>query len=349
MSPEWRAYHLFCHGDRNRLLDALVRPAVRSWLEAAWIDRFFFVRYSLGGPHVRLRVRILPGYAAAVEEALERAAAEHFASHPSPASLSAEEVRRGNRRLGTLDPGESEDDVYPDNSLRRMPLRFETERYGGEGLLPASLDFFTLSSARALRFVADHGASPWAAQLPQVFRSQARLAWGFARDGGGMIALLEAAATVWGEALAPAAARGDAVFAQSREVLRRLLREELAGLPTAPAGSAPWLEAEAALRLARGLRSAEAGVRDRIVSSHLHMAANRCGLDNPNEVYLSRLLGLAARDLAASDPAFWDRLEATFGMRGDNRGDGDLAALLPPAFAAVFAPPAAAPQEISHA
>ena len=79
----WQAFHLFYHADRNLLLLRLIRPLVGSLARAGAIDRFFFVRYELGGPHVRLRLRSTPGAMDVVEERVREASADYFARWPS--------------------------------------------------------------------------------------------------------------------------------------------------------------------------------------------------------------------------------------------------------------------------
>lgn len=296
----WRSFHLHYHGDRDLLLLELVRPLAASLLARGQIDRFFFVRFLLGGPHIRLRLRPRPDPAGTIGYDVAAAAEAFFASHPSQASLPEEEIRRRNRLVLARAPHEHDDAVYPDNSLREVPFRPETERYGGPDLLDHSLDFFTLSSVSALRFLEAHGGEPRPRQLSEAFRMLARQALGCARTPEELQHLLQAPVESWGEPMAPAADRADQLFDRHRQDLLGLLRAEVESLASP--------ETEAARRLAREIGDAGEDVRRRICTSQLHMTANRLGIEGAEEVYLARLLWRSARELAESAPDLWKRL-----------------------------------------
>src|SRR5262249_1722010 len=142
-----------------------------------------FIRYELGGPHVRLRLRLRSE--AAREQTgcrLATAAADFFARWPSPVPVDEEVIRTRNRSILATNPLEDDGSVYPDNSLRAFPFLPETERYGGPELLEHSLDFFALSSIETLSHLAEHGEKPRSQQLPAHFRLLARQAWGLSPD-----------------------------------------------------------------------------------------------------------------------------------------------------------------------
>lgn len=313
----WLAFHAHYHGNRDLLLTDWVRPVVEVLLAARRIRRFFFIRFDLGGPHVRLRLEIPDGHDAtveeAVEEAVERAANELFRRAPSTEPLAEEVIRRQSVGIVKLDPGEDDDTVYPDNSLHRAPFQPETERYGGPRLLEPSLDFFTLSSVRVLGFVAEHGDLPRGRQLSQALRLLFRQAVGLASGGEDLAALLEGLVTSRGDALAPIAERGDQIFEQQREVLSALLRQEIETLAEAGAPATfgtPCADAGAARALADAVAGADPPTRHRIAWSQIHMTANRLGLTNPEEVYLSRLLARALAVATAADPRTQEHLQA---------------------------------------
>jgi hypothetical protein len=322
----WRSCHLFYHGDRNLLLDRLVRPLAGSLLAAGAINHFFFIRYELGGPHVRLRLRAAaPGAVRDVEKAVEETAADFFARWPSSQSKPPELVRRWTLETLAADPSETDATLYPDNSLRIVPFVPEMDRYGGPELFGASLGFFALSSVRALGFARDFGGVPRSRQIPRILRALAEQALGFARDEPELLQLTGYAAVEEGHPLASFATRGDRAFEEQPEVLRRLLVDALPGTAGPEAGS-PLDEAR---RLAAGLRSAEPALRERILKSHMHMTANRLGLQNPEEAYLGRILWRAAEEGGRLAP----------GLRGAWRpldGEPGLEDLLPTAFAALM-------------
>lgn len=329
----WRSFHLFYHGDRDLALRRFVAPSVRDLWHERRIESFFFIRYSLGGPHLRIRVLPHASWADEVTESLEHAAAEFLAACPSTTPRREEEIRRENRGILASDPYEQDDAVYPDNSFLPFSVRFETERYGGTRLLPASLDFFALSSVQALRFLAEHAGQTAGSRLTQAFRVLARQGLGLAENGAELIGLFDDAVESWPQ-LKAIADRADQVYDQRRETFRGLLSAQLAALGGGPAGDDPgypgW-EVECSRRLAREIAAAPRAVRRRIGGSQMHMTANRLGLLNTDEVYLGRLLGRAARDLTV------ERLtEALAAASGAGHRGGSLHDLLSPAFHHLF-------------
>src|SRR5207253_2414953 len=143
MDPSWMSFHIAYHqGRMDRLLLELVLPSVKSLLRAGWIESFFFVRYSFGGPHLRLRLLSSPGREEEIRSAFAGEVEGFLRRHPSPASFPEEKVRQINRSLrrhGESD--EPEDRIFADNTLQEVPFEPEIERYGGEALLPYSFEF----------------------------------------------------------------------------------------------------------------------------------------------------------------------------------------------------------------
>lgn len=302
----WRAYHLFYHADRERLVAEMVRPTVAALRASGDITRFYFVLYNLGGPHVRLRLKPARGRAARVEAQVQRAAAAFFERCPSTTSLPEEAIVRQNAGIVASDPlsGGGADEVYPDNSVRELPTFFEVERYGGPRLFRHSLEYFVLSSGEALRFAGGEGRTS-GQRLAAAGRLCVDQAWGLARGAEEFAELLGYAGRLFtGEWTEHFLRRGDEAFDRQRAVHTRLLRDELDALTRGDAAASPALVA-GARRLARGIRKAQEGARWIITASQLHMTANRLGLLNPEELYLSQILSRAVQELSTTDPDFW--------------------------------------------
>lgn len=337
MPGEWRSCHLYYHADRSRLLRDLVLPVVSTLSAREAIDRFFFIRYGLGGPHVRLRMRVHPGRGDEALRILASAAEELFARWPSTEPLSEEEIHRTNQALLAGDPQEEEDAVYPDNSLRIFPPYFEVQRYGGPELLEHSLDFFAFSSIQSLLFLADHCEEPWARQLPHAFRLLARQAWGLAGDVEEFLAFLEFPMPAWRAPMAAFLARGDQIFEQRPGFFVRLLADEIEEIAAAPTPGTLAAFADAARALAWEIRDAGAADRRRIATSQMHMTANRLGLKNREEAYLSRLMWRAGCELLREDEGSGDRLRRLLAERAEPPPGRKLRDLLPSSFEALAA------------
>jgi hypothetical protein len=332
MPGEWHSCHLFYHADRNRLLRDLVLPVVSALSSQGAIDRFFFIRYGLGGPHVRLRIRVRPGRRDEALGVLSSAAEEFFVRWPSTEPLSEEAVRQTNQALLAGDPQEEEDVVYPDNSLRIFPASFEVQRYGGPELLEHSLDFFTFSSAQSLLFLTEHGEEPWARQLPHAFRLLVRQAWGLAGNVEELLAFLEFPMPAWRAPMAAFVARGDQIFEQRPDFFVRLLEGEIEEVTAAPTPGTPAAFAAAARALAREIRDADAAACRRIATSQMHMTANRLGLKNREETYISRLMWRAGCELLRVEESSGDRLRRLLAERAEPLPGRKLRDLLTPAF-----------------
>lgn len=304
----WRAWHLFYHADRERLVAELVRPTIAELRADGHINGFYFIRYDLGGPHVRLRLRPARGRAAQVAAKVRDAAEAFFARRPSTRSIPAEAIVRRNTGIVASDPqtGGAADEVYPDNSIREFAPLFEVDRYGGPGLFPHSLEFFTLSSHETFRFVSAEQERAAGQRLAIAGRLCVDQAWGFARDGDEFTELVAYPSRLftgaWTERFIQ---RGDEAFDRNRAVHTRLLRDELRALTEGASGRLSPALAGGARRLARRVRGEEEGTKWTIGSSQLHMTANRLGLLNPEELYLGQILGHAARALSAEEPEFW--------------------------------------------
>jgi hypothetical protein len=332
---DWVSYHLFYQGSRDRLLTGLVRPLAADLWREGRIDRFFFVRYALGGPHLRVRFRVVPSHGGDVEAGVEAACEEFFRHFPSETTLTEAEIRRTNRSLIANDP-EAQDVLHPNNSWTQVPFQGETERYGGEELLGHSLDFFNVSSLRVLRFLTD-GEVTWSAQSRFALLLFTRHALGLARDPEEFLDLISQPIISWGEHTPTILSHGDQVFERQRDHFVRLLRDEAEALT--PYSSQE--DTESARRLAWEVRDAAPALRRSIAVGQLHMTANRLGFTNAQEVYLSRILYRTAEELAPSDPALWSRLRDLLATRAAlSIPSGErLRNLLPAVFAEAFTAP----------
>lgn len=312
----WISCHLYYHQDLDRAISGFVHPTVVSLLSSGWIGSFFFVRFTLGGPHVRLRLRAPTGGRGRVEEVVTQAAERFLASEPSTEPRAKELIRQETQSLLASDPFETDDTVYPDNTFSVLPFRPETERYGGPEHLENSLDFFAISSVEALRFLALDGAKPRARQLAEAFRLLLRQALGFAANDEDLFRLLDYAVYSWGESLPKIVEKGDRLFAAQEEVFCDLFRREIESLPGVCESNrqretpvAPVL-LEAARRLSRTIDRHDGNAWWRVGGSQMHMTANRLGLKNPEEVYLGRLMTRAGRALQKTETDLWRRLQS---------------------------------------
>jgi hypothetical protein len=303
-APGWLGVHLHYAGDRDRALAEWVRPVAASLLVDGLAHRFFFVRYLLGGAHLRLRVQVDHADASAASARMHAEAAAFLARAPSPQPEAPERILRRNRGIIANDPSldEGDDVVIDDNTVHDRPVRFEVERYGGEALFGHSVDLFAVSSVETLRAMEADAGGPAGRRTAGQMRLLLRQAWGHAADADELLHLADYAGVMFGTPLAKLLPVADAAFERGRAGTCALVRSELAAL--AHAAERPVL-AEAARALRAGLSGLPDGRRRAIGVAHMHMTANRLGLMNPDEVYLCRMLLRAVETVAAEDPPFW--------------------------------------------
>ncbi|HVR95469.1 MAG TPA: lantibiotic dehydratase C-terminal domain-containing protein [Thermoanaerobaculia bacterium] len=351
-AERYLALHLYHHEGLDPVVERFVHPLVASLATAGWIDGFFFVRYALGGPHVRLRLRLRETSEIAkaivrVREAMERAAEHFLADLPSTRSLEEEAIRRTNETILAHDSSESDAAVYPDNSFRLVPFHPEVERYGGPERFLLSLDFFTLSSVSALEFLAcrrlaSGSEATRARLLGQALGRLLNQALAFAADEAELADLLRFGMDWWGEALPKVVEKGGRVAEARRDDFFHLFDRSLAEVVSVlsaspPSAGAAGLLVLGARRLSTAIGTADRAIRARIGASQLHLSANRLGLSNAEEVYLSRLLTETLSPMSAAGLA-------GFPWRGEERtGSEGLGDLLPAALQALAATPGAMP------
>ncbi len=282
------AFHVYDHDSLDRLLLGLVRPMVSVLARDGRIDRFFFVRFGLGGPHVRLRFRSVGTDPAPLRETIDSMTSAFFAANAQTRTLSALELRHMTDVVLANDPTERDGAIYPNRTVRDAPFEPELERYGGLDVFNRSLDYFAVSSRRALRFLHAHGGATRAKQLPWLLRVLVAEAIGFAGFTDETPLLLAASFSGREDVFAQLIRRGDRLVEEHGSVLLRVLRTDIDAFlhGTSPLGAID--PSATAYDLSSALAGETLATRRRILASHLHMSANRLGLDNAEEVYLGR-------------------------------------------------------------
>jgi hypothetical protein len=160
-------------------------------------------------------------------------------------------------------------------------------------------------------------------RLSFAFHLLALQALGSSRDGRELLGLLCYPVASWETAPALLVERGDEVFERQKGRHVQALRHRIEAIVNGPLFGGGLL----AERTLEGILR-DVGTRHGILSSHLHMTANRLGLKNGEEIYLSRLLWRTFSELASSEPALWKRLEQSL---AEQAGARSLKGLLPAA------------------
>ena len=136
----WLSGHLFYAGNLNRLLIEAVKPFVERALEEGLAQQWFFIRYGMGGPHIRLRFKGEPHLLETVlQPRMEAFFGNYFQKHPS-----------------FRWPGKTPTTEFPNNSIQFIPYEPEMDRYGGVEGITISEAQFEYASAEVLERIGRH-------------------------------------------------------------------------------------------------------------------------------------------------------------------------------------------------
>ncbi|WP_017607928.1 thiopeptide-type bacteriocin biosynthesis protein [Nocardiopsis xinjiangensis] len=219
----WVSVHLFHQGEQDRLVLDLVAPVVTELREHGLTDRWFYLRYWNGGPHLRLRV--LARTEEAREEIRSVLAARctgHLARSPSPDLVDQQTYLEQARRFGALEGVEPVERMYANNSVHLLPYTREHDRYGRGDSLEAVERHFCESSDLALRIL---GSRPEPTQRETTVLTFLLLSWFTAAEDVGALArrqLDHAAERIRFHGPESAERSADALYESSRERLERI-------------------------------------------------------------------------------------------------------------------------------
>lgn len=154
-AEDWVCAHVFYDTDQDALLTRCVQPLVSELEKHGLIQRYFFLRYWEGGPHVRLR--LLPSRAgdrAEVTEAMERGLSAFLALSPAPDVVDRSHFAQVARGLAGLEGRAGHDAVVrANNTAEFSPYAREHADYGDGAAIAAVERHFCESSRLALSVI----------------------------------------------------------------------------------------------------------------------------------------------------------------------------------------------------
>ncbi|NDL60168.1 thiopeptide-type bacteriocin biosynthesis protein [Phytoactinopolyspora mesophila] len=152
----WVALHVFYASDANPIIVEAVRPLVAQLREEQLISGWFFIKYWMEGPHVRVRFK--PSSPELREEVTQRATGaleEFLRRRPALYDTDIDGLSDLYKRMYLAEYGEDswnerygdgEMPFRPNNSVVLMPYEPEHDRYGGPGGLEIAEWHFEHSS-----------------------------------------------------------------------------------------------------------------------------------------------------------------------------------------------------------
>lgn len=330
----WLSLHVFYAANANPVLVHCVRPLVRRLQEQGLLRSWFFIRYWLEGPHIRLR--LLPAdaaSAAAVAATAEQAVADFLRRRPAL----YEEDRNSSgdlyknmflaeysqERWDELYGADGQMPFRPNNSVAYIPYERELDRYGGPAGMELAEWHFERSSELVLTVLETANVHVRQVLLGQAAQLTAGLCFAFLGEEEAVARFLVRYRTMWETSYQEPSDGQHERFDRSYERMSERLVARLRHMRDSAAGrgeAAPtplersWLDHCAQLRQ-KVLDLSDAGrlvFRDGsvpaaqdalaiVLSSYVHMTNNRLGVSILDEIYLSYVMNRALRDLAPQE------------------------------------------------
>ena len=328
MPGDWVALHVFYASDSNPIIVEAVRPLVEELRRDEVIDGWFFIKYWMEGPHLRVRFRPrTPGLRCEVTERARQALQAFLDRRPALYDTDVAGLgdlykkmyiaEYGEQRWAS-EYGDGEMPFRPNNSIAVLPYEPEYDRYGG----PIGIDIAEWHFERSSDMVASLLATSNTHVRPVLLGLATQLslmtAYTFLRDDESVRRFFQRYRDFWETSYQEPSDDYHGSFDKSYELTRHTLIERIdriraiAGVepPQALSGvERAWLTHCVELR-GRVLGAAGRGdlvfpsrrldskapIEDPdtlatvLLSSYIHMTNNRLGVAILDEIYLSYLV-----------------------------------------------------------
>ncbi|MET7969455.1 thiopeptide-type bacteriocin biosynthesis protein [Micromonospora sp. NPDC005305] len=338
---DWLSVHVFYASNANPMLVEGVRPLVDELRAEGLISRYFFIKYWMEGPHVRLRVLPAPGADPAVVKArVDEAIAAFLRRRPALYEVDSEGLGDLYKQMFLAEYGrERWDEEYgPDgvmpmranNSWHHIPYEREYGRYGGPAGMELAEWHFEHSSDVVLDLLATTNVHVRPVLLGLSAQLTMMMCAVFLTDDERIAGFLDEYRRFWEVSYSEPSDDYHASFDNSYRRMDAALRDRLAQIRAAarehadvrPGGVEGRWSAHCRELRDRVVAATERGdlvfqrggaepteVRDLdaalpiLLSSYVHMTNNRLGVSILDEIYLSYVLRTALLDdLAPAGP-----------------------------------------------
>ncbi len=330
----WISLHVFYAANANPVLVRCIGPLVADLRKRGLLDKWFFIRYWLEGPHIR--VRLLPSQDADPAE-VRRIAEDAITGFLTkrPALYEDDRDRSGdlfkNMYLAEYSQERWDEEYGPDgempfrenNSVTAIDYEREYERYGGEAAMALAESHFERSSDLVLRLLETTNVHLRTVLLGQAAQLTMALCLTFLPDERAVAEFLVRYRTMWETSYQESSADQHERFDRSYDRMRdrfarrlRHLRDAARGDETTATTQAErsWLahcaelrDQALALAHAKEMTFREGAVPEPqaaltiVLSSYVHMTNNRLGASILDEIYLSYVIGKALAHLVPEE------------------------------------------------
>jgi thiopeptide-type bacteriocin biosynthesis protein len=328
---DWIALHVFYAANANPMLAEGVGPLIDRLREDGLIRRWFFIRYWMEGPHVRLR--ILPSsrdVADRVRTEVEAALTAVLRRRPALYEADRDDSGEMYKRMYLAEYSQEQWDAQygrdgrmpyrANNTFHDFTYEQEFDRYGGPAGMELSEWHFETSSDIVMRLLGTGNMHVRTVLLGQTAQLDMALCHAFLRDETAVATFLENYRIFWETSYQEASDEQHETFARSFGRMESRLVEQhrrIRAVIADPDGAEAtpleraWArhcvelrDRAAALAVAGKLTFRRGPVDDPdvalpiLLSSYVHMTANRLGASILDEIYLSYVNRMAVRSLA---------------------------------------------------
>jgi hypothetical protein len=337
MTNDWVALHVFYASDANPILVEAVRPLVAELRRDELIEHWFFIKYWMEGPH--LRVRFKPARPELREEVTRRATAalEAFlARRPALYDTDVDGLGDIYKKMYIAEYGEERftaeygvDGVMPlrpNNSIVLMPYEQEFDRYGGPVGMRLGEWHFEASSDLVAKLLASSNTHVRPVLLGLATQLSLLTAYTFLETDEAVRRFFQRYRSFWETSYQEPSDDYHGSFDKSFELTRASLTDRIDRIRTISAGATDqqlsgiertWLthcralrdqvnaEADQLVFPSRTGGSGRESIADPearatvLLSSYIHMTNNRFGVAILDEIYLSYLIDRALDPAAA--------------------------------------------------
>ncbi|MEO8970177.1 MAG: lantibiotic dehydratase C-terminal domain-containing protein [Ktedonobacteraceae bacterium] len=193
MNKHWISIHIFYSSNANPLIVDCLAPLIDLLRKRGLIRRYFFIKYWMEGPHVRLRLLLAEGVEEEeVKRVIEPVIAEYLQRRPALYDLDSEQFRAFHKDMFIAEYGKEiwvekygEDGEMPlraNNSFHYIEYEPEYLRYGGVEGVELAEWHFEKSSDIVIRLLRDTNVPVRTIMLGLSTQLSLPLCFGFLED-----------------------------------------------------------------------------------------------------------------------------------------------------------------------
>ena len=334
MNKRWLSVHIFYSSNSDPMLTEAVAPLVRKLRELELISSYFFIRYWLSGPHIRLRLLLADGVSEdAVKQIVDQDFSAFLARRPALFEIDKQVLAPLYKGMYLAEYSEEKyaeefgaDGELPfldNNTFHYIDYEPEVDRYLGEQAMDLSERHFEVSSDLVIKLIEETNMHVRGIVMGHSVQLMLQTCYTFLGNDERVDTFLERYMDFWQTSYAQNSQKlypgFDRKYSHMAPKLLKRIAEvqnlndgnEHAGTETERNWIAHMrdvrdqirhLAATNSLKMHEGAEGEDAALNI-LLSSYIHMTNNRLGVSILDEVYLSYLIRRALEKPEASELA----------------------------------------------